>query len=558
MADATNAPPAVDATKVDDETTRPVDAPTEPVASEAKPEEGGDVAPEAASAEESKEVAQDDAPTEKPTSDANDDDTKAENDTVEDVASTPNTKKTPNGNRRKSTSKASGGNKKTPAKKKATVTPRLDVEPGDVFFVAMKGFQPWPVIVCDEEMLPEALLSKRPVSAKRIDGTYREDFLEGGKNAKDRRYPVMFMGSNEFAWQVNTDLQDLDLDAIKKDVEAGNSQKKTKGLWEAYQIAAEGHDLSWFKDVLEGHEQAMQHDADEKEAAAAAKKEKEAAKKGKRKSLAAEDVEEDIAEGTASAKKAKPSKKRKKDSESDGEPEKATKTPKTTKLKLNAPKDASAAKPKKETKAKKTKAKTGSEEAEAAKPQEPQETEAERYEKQQKTVLYLRHKLQKGFISRENPPSADEMPQMSNYIKQLEDTDGIAASIIKKTKVHKVLKGIVKLDSIPREDEFEFKRRSTELLTRWAKVLSADTEAAEPASVTPAAPATNGVNNHHKSEEASNKPEEAEKEAEASSKADGDGDIAMADAKDEAPAVETTEEPTTEPATKATEEVATS
>jgi hypothetical protein len=63
--------------------------------------------------------------------------------------------------------------------------------------VAMRGYQPWPVIVCDEEMLPESLLSKRPVSAKRIDGTYREDFLEGGKNAKDRRYPVMFLGTNE-------------------------------------------------------------------------------------------------------------------------------------------------------------------------------------------------------------------------------------------------------------------------------------------------------------------------------------------------------------------------
>lgn len=63
--------------------------------------------------------------------------------------------------------------------------------------VAMRGYQPWPVIVCDEEMLPESLLSKRPVSAKRIDGTYREDFLEGGKNAKDRRYPIMFLGTNE-------------------------------------------------------------------------------------------------------------------------------------------------------------------------------------------------------------------------------------------------------------------------------------------------------------------------------------------------------------------------
>lgn len=87
--------------------------------------------------------------------------------------------------------------KKTPSKKKEPAKLRLDVQPGEVYFVAMKGYQPWPVIVCDENMLPETLLSKRPVSARRIDGTYREDFMEGGKNAKDRRYPVMFMGTNE-------------------------------------------------------------------------------------------------------------------------------------------------------------------------------------------------------------------------------------------------------------------------------------------------------------------------------------------------------------------------
>jgi hypothetical protein len=66
-----------------------------------------------------------------------------------------------------------------------------------MYFVAMKGYQPWPVIVADEDMLPDTLLAKRPVSAMRIDGTYREDFREGGKNAKDRRYPVMFLYTNE-------------------------------------------------------------------------------------------------------------------------------------------------------------------------------------------------------------------------------------------------------------------------------------------------------------------------------------------------------------------------
>lgn len=61
----------------------------------------------------------------------------------------------------------------------------------------MKGYPPWPCIICDEEMLPETLLKTRPVSAKRLDGSYRDDFTEGGKNARDRTYPIMFLGTNE-------------------------------------------------------------------------------------------------------------------------------------------------------------------------------------------------------------------------------------------------------------------------------------------------------------------------------------------------------------------------
>lgn len=110
---------------------------------------------------------------------------------------TPTAKKGGHG-KRKSISSVPEHKKKTPGKgKKKAPELHLNVSAGDMFMVAMRGYQPWPVIVCDEEMLPESLLSKRPVSAKRIDGTYRDDFLEGGKNAKDRRYPIMFLGTNE-------------------------------------------------------------------------------------------------------------------------------------------------------------------------------------------------------------------------------------------------------------------------------------------------------------------------------------------------------------------------
>lgn len=114
---------------------------------------------------------------------------------------------------------------------------------------------------------------------------------------------------------------------MKTDVASGKQGKKNKALWEAYQVAAEGHDLAYFKEVLDNHDAAMAQDAEQRQQKELEKKEK-AEKSAKRKSAAAADSEdvdmEDAGDGTnaPSAKKAKATKKRKKDDESDGENEK--------------------------------------------------------------------------------------------------------------------------------------------------------------------------------------------------------------------------------------------
>lgn len=82
-------------------------------------------------------------------------------------------------------------------KKKSSAQLNLGAQPGDYYWARLKGYPPWPAVICDESMLPETLLGSRPVSTKRPDGSYREDFLEGGKNARDRTYPVMFLATNE-------------------------------------------------------------------------------------------------------------------------------------------------------------------------------------------------------------------------------------------------------------------------------------------------------------------------------------------------------------------------
>lgn len=159
------------------------------------------------------------------------------------------------------------------------------------------------------------------------------------------------------------------------------------------------------------------------------------------------------------------------------------------------------------------------------------------------------------------------MANMADYLKQLEQHEDLEADIIKKTKVHKVLKAIIKLDNIPKEEVHNFKSRSTELLNKWNGALAtADGESAE--KTTPAA--TNGVKaDDEKSESAKadtpavekeetkeeakdetkvepteEKKDEAPKEdapAElaAAAPADKDGDVSMADveATKEAPAI---------------------
>lgn len=140
------------------------------------------------------------------------------------------------------------------------------------------------------------------------------------------------------AWQPNVDLLPFDLEEIKKEVESGSSAKKSKALMEAYAVAAEGHDLAHFKELLANHEEAVQQDELAKEAKQQEKVEK-AKKTAKRKSVAAaetDDVEMEDADdnATASAKKAKPSKKRKKEAGSEGEDEKVCSTLRSLNWKL--------------------------------------------------------------------------------------------------------------------------------------------------------------------------------------------------------------------------------
>lgn len=98
--------------------------------------------------------------------------------------------------RRKSGAGDSKGKTLNKKGSKARLT-HTDANPGDHFLVKLKGFPAWPAIICDETMLPAALIGSRPVSAARPDGSYSEAYAEGGKRVHDRSFPVMYLYTNE-------------------------------------------------------------------------------------------------------------------------------------------------------------------------------------------------------------------------------------------------------------------------------------------------------------------------------------------------------------------------
>lgn len=69
-------------------------------------------------------------------------------------------------------------------------------DPGEIWLSHKKGEEPWPVVVCDEEML--LILSKgrkRPDNARKANGQWRKEYLPGGKLEGQVVFPTMKLGT---------------------------------------------------------------------------------------------------------------------------------------------------------------------------------------------------------------------------------------------------------------------------------------------------------------------------------------------------------------------------
>jgi PWWP domain len=164
-----NAPPPAEPTSV------PVTAPAKPA---------------------TEDVAQEDTEMKDATEPAVDNADAAPEDTALEANGTSAAKKASNG-RRKSGGVPEHKNKKLNKKKSMSRITHLDAQPGGYYFARLKSYPPWPSIICDEDMLPDSLLTTRPITTKKADGTYNEAYSDGGKKVTDRTFPVMFLYTNE-------------------------------------------------------------------------------------------------------------------------------------------------------------------------------------------------------------------------------------------------------------------------------------------------------------------------------------------------------------------------
>lgn len=109
------------------------------------------------------------------------------------------------------------------------------------------------------------------------------------------------------------------------------------------------------------------------------------------------------------------------------------------------------------------------------------------------------------------------MATMATYFDKLEKHADLEVSIIRATKINKVLKMIVKLDTIPRDEEFQFRHRAIGILTSWKSVLESDVPAPSDKE------AKSTANGAHKDDDGADTPKlETEEEKEPESKANED------------------------------------
>lgn len=97
----------------------------------------------------------------------------------------------------------------------------------------------------------------------------------------------------------------------------------------------------------------------------------------------------------------------------------------------------------------------------------------ERSARRNRRILFLRHRLQKAFLSREpNTPSPEDLTGLSKLFSELESFENLEKSVLDYTKIHKVLRNTMKLSTIPGEFEYDLRERGLALIREYENTLA--------------------------------------------------------------------------------------
>lgn len=149
--------------------------------------------------------------------------------------------------------------------------------------------------------------------------------------------------------------------------------------------------------------------------------------------------------------------------------------------KASAKKRSAASKPASKPRAKKAKTEkgdSGSSKAGSAQPRksvgaagEDEGGDGEIFEEATKRVRNWRHALQRAFLPKDRLPLKEDVKDQDVVFLTVENSD-ITADQLKATKIGKVMRKILSLESIPLDDVHHFRRRAEALVAKWNAIQS--------------------------------------------------------------------------------------
>ncbi len=269
----------------------------------------------------------------------------------------------------------------------------------------------------DDENVPSAVKKERPVVKHRD------------------MYTIRFFPAADYHWAFSKDLELLNKDKIDSFL-AGPNRKKGD-LRQAYELARDP--ATWNEEqneIVRNYEQSLLDAAEEEE---------------ENQDQLEEEEDDDDEEAT--------SKKRKRSAGEGGKIRESADKRKKSKV-------AEAAK---STKSEKPNSSKG---GAAAATNGGEDKSEESLDPETKKVKEWRHKVQKAFLGKDGTINADEMPSADASFKTIEEYDGMTAEHLRTTKIGKVMKRVMQLLDIPRDDEFHFKERAEKLCAKWGAIMA--------------------------------------------------------------------------------------